>query len=140
MISIRPGVCALALAFVLGLAPAGDVLAQQTTAAPAETIKRTPLQKFAVPDSNYGTVIGLAEIVPDVLIGRHSHPGPESGYVIEGSFTLLIDGEAPRDLVAGDSYLVPAGVIHDARSGAQGAKVIATYVIENGQPLATPAN
>lgn len=138
MFSVRTGVCAIAL--VLGLAPAGNLPAQQTAAAPVETIKRTPLQKFEVPASNYVTVIGLAEIVPEVLIGRHSHPGPESGYVIEGSFTLLIDGAAPRDLVAGDSYLVPAGVVHDAKSGPEGAKVIATYVIENGQPLARPAN
>ena len=38
--------------------------AQQPT--PPQTIKRTLLQKFDVPGSNYETVIGLAEIVPNV--------------------------------------------------------------------------
>ncbi len=39
----------------------------------------------------------------------------------------------------GDSYLVPAGAVHDGKSGPNGAKVIATYVVEKGKPLATPA-
>jgi quercetin dioxygenase-like cupin family protein len=84
-------------------------------------------------------VIGIAEIVPNVLIGRHTHPGPESGYVLDGEMTLLIDGQAPLELKAGQSYKIPPGAIHDAKTGAKGAKVIATYVVEKGKPLATPA-
>ncbi len=110
-------------------------LAQQTP-----TIKRTPLQKFDVPGTNYETVIGIAEITPNVNVVRHTHPGPESGYVLEGDFTLLVEGQPPLPLKAGDSYKVPSGAIHDARSGEKGAKVIATYVVEKGKPLASPAN
>lgn len=100
-------------------------------------IKRIPLQKFDVPGTNYEALIGIAEIGPNVAIGRHTHPGPESGYLLEGSFELLIDGEAARQLKAGDSYQVPPHAIHDAKTGPAGAKVIATYVVEKGQPLAT---
>lgn len=117
-------------------------LTQQTPPAPpaaSTAIKRIPLQRFDVPGTPYETVIGIAEIAPSVAIGRHTHPGPESGYLIEGSFELLIAGEPPRMLKAGDSYVVPTGVIHDAKSGPQGAKVIATYVVTKGQPLATSA-
>lgn len=118
--------------------------AQQPTPPPAVTqgagnIKRTPLQKFDVPGTSYETVIGIAEIAANVTIGRHTHPGPESGYLLEGAFTLLVEEQPPRELKAGDSYVVPAGVVHDARTGPQGAKVIATYVVEKGKPLATPA-
>lgn len=102
-------------------------------------IKRTPLQRFEVPGTLFETVIGLAEIAPGVAIGRHTHPGPESGYLLGGSFELLIDGQAPRLLKAGDSYQVPAGAVHDAKAGPEGAKVIATYVVQKGLPLATPA-
>jgi hypothetical protein len=59
------------------------------------TIKRTPLQKFDVPGTNYETVIGIAEIVPDVNIGRHTHPGPESGFILEGEMILMIGGCEP---------------------------------------------
>ena len=96
------------------------------------------LQKFDVPGTNYETVIGLAEIVPNVNIGRHTHPGPESGFMLEGDFVLLVEGQAPLPVKAGESYKVPPGAVHDAQTGANGAKVIATYVVEKGKPLAAP--
>jgi len=103
------------------------------------TIKRTPLQKFDVPGTNYETVIGIAEIVPDVNIGRHTHPGPESGFMLEGEMILMITGQADKTVKVGESYQVPPGAIHDAKTGPKGAKVIATYVVEKGKPLASPA-
>ena len=121
------------------VAMSGAAGAQQLPAATQQTatIKRTPLQKFDVPGTNYETVVGIAEIVPNVHIGRHTHPGPESGYMLEGEMVLLVDGQ--QTVRVGESYQVPSGAIHDARSGPQGAKVIATYVVERGKPLASPA-
>src|SRR4051794_30518281 len=81
------------VAVLAALALTGPVTAQQApsaAASPAPSIKRIPLQRFDVPETTYETVIGIAEIAPNVLIGRHTHPGPESGYVIEGGFELLI--------------------------------------------------
>jgi quercetin dioxygenase-like cupin family protein len=118
---------------VLTLALTGAALAQS-----GGPIKRTPLQKFDVPGTNFETVIGMAEIVPNVNIGKHTHPGPESGFMLEGAMTLLVDGQPPKELKAGDSYVVPPGAVHDAKTGAAGAKVIATYVVEKGKPLASP--
>ena len=68
------------ICFVLaGIAMPLPLSAQQPPSATQQTqnIKRTPLQKFDVPGTNYETVIGLAEIVPNVNIGRHTHPGPK---------------------------------------------------------------
>ena len=129
------------LAFVALLGGIAPVQAQQLPAAANQTanIKRTPLQKFDVPGTGYETVIGIAEIVPNVLIGRHTHLGPESGYVLDGEMVLMVDGQPPLELKTGQSYKIPPGAIHDAKSGAKGAKVIATYVVEKGKPLATPA-
>ena len=105
----------------------------------AGNIKRTILQKFDVPGTAYETVTGLAEIVANANIGRHSHFGLESGYVLEGQLVLMVAGQPDRALKAGDSYQIPLGVVHDGKSGPAGAKVIATYVVEKGKPLATPA-
>ena len=102
------------------------------------TIKRTPLQKYDVPGTNYETVIGIAEIVPNLNIGRHTHPGPNSGYMLEGEMVLLVNGQPEKTVRVGESYQVPSGAIHDARTGPQGAKVIATYVVEKGKALASP--
>ena len=109
-------------------------------AAPTSNIKRTMLQKVDVPGTNYDTFTAIAEIAPSASIGRHTHPGPETGYLIEGTMTLLVDGMPPKALNAGDSYQVPPGAIHDGKSGDKGAKVMAVYVVERGKPLASPAN
>lgn len=130
------------VALPLLLIAATPLAAQQPTPPPitqgAQNIKRTPVQKFDVPGINLETIIGIAEIVPNVNAGRHTHPGVESGYLLAGSATLLIDGQPPKELKAGDSYVVPAGVVHDARTGPEGVKVIATYVVEKGKPFAVP--
>jgi quercetin dioxygenase-like cupin family protein len=104
-------------------------------------IKRTLLQKGDVPvEGAREVVLGVAEIAAGGAAGRHSHNGPETGYVLEGSTLLEIDGEAPRTLKAGDSYFIPAGRVHDAKAHAGGpAKVLATYVVEKGKPLSIPA-
>jgi len=131
----------LLIAAIAMLALTATPSAQQLPAAANQTanIKRTPLQKFDVPGANYETVIGIAEIVPNVNIGRHTHPGPESGYMLEGGMTLLVEGQPPKELKVGESYQIPPGAIHDAKTGPSGAKVLATYVVEKGKPLATPA-
>ena len=129
------------ISFFVLLGSAGVAQAQQLPAAASQTanIKRTPLQKFDVPGTSYETIIGMAEIVPNVNIGKHTHPGPESGYMLDGEMTLLIDGQPPQEIKTGQSYKIPPGAVHDAKSGAKGAKVIATYVVEKGKPLASPA-
>ena len=113
---------------------------QAAPAVPTSNIKRTMLQKVDVPGTNYDTFTAIAEVAPSTSIGRHTHPGPETGYVIEGTMTLLIDGMPPKTLGAGDSYQVPPGAIHDGKSGDKGVKVMAVYVVERGKPLASPAN
>ena len=122
-------------------ASANTLYAQQLPSAAQQTatIKRTPLQKFDVPGTNFETVIGLAEIAANVTIGRHTHPGPESGYILDGELLLIVEGQPEKRVKVGESYQVPAGAIHDATTGAQGAKVIATYVVEKGKPLASPS-
>ena len=104
---------------------AGTAVAQQGG------IKRTPLQKIEFPEG-YNTVTGIAEVPAGGSAGRHTHPGIETGYVLEGKPDL--------HLKAGDSYAIPAGVIHDAKvSGDKPLKLIGIYIVDKTQPLATPA-
>ncbi len=127
----------LVLTAVIGLAATADICAQPATGAPP--IKRTILQKVDVPAGSYEAITGIAEISPGVNIGRHSHFGPEAGYVMDGELVLMVDGKPPQALKAGDSYQVAPGAPHDARAGEKGAKVLAVYVVEKGKALATPA-
>lgn len=131
----------IVIALLVGTGLSGAVAAQQSGAAgQASSIKRTPLQKSDVPDTGYEAITGIAEIAANTNIGRHTHPGVETGYILEGEFTLLVEGQAPLSLKQGDSYKIPPRAIHDARTGNAPARVLAVYVVEKGKPLATPAD
>ena len=87
----------------------------------------------------YQTVKGIAEIPKDACSGRHTHPGIETTYILEGELTLKIDGQPDQHFKAGDPGQIPAGVVHDGCAGNSGVKVLTVHVIEKGKPLGSPA-
>ena len=103
-------VIVLAAALALGIASAAN-------AADTQGPQRTILQTFDVPGTNYQTIIGLSEIGPNKSSGRQSHPGPEGGYVLEGTGSIAVDGKPLLSLKAGQSYRRPSGVEHDVMNG-----------------------
>ena len=103
-------------------------------------LSRTLVGKADVSVPGREAVVAKVEVAPGSRAGRHTHPGDEISYVSEGQVDLLVDGQPPRTLKAGESFVVPAGVVHDAHNaGSSSAKLIGVYVVEKGQPLATPA-
>jgi quercetin dioxygenase-like cupin family protein len=124
---------------VAGLTVGGQRAVAQLSPPPGG-IKRTVLQKVEVPGSNYEVIMAVAEIPAGVAsIGRHTHPGIEIGTLLDGETTLELEGQPVRVVKPGESYQVPAGVPHDAKTGAAPGKVLAVYIVEKGKPLATPA-
>lgn len=102
-------------------------------------IKRTPLQSIDFPDG-YRTVTGLAEVLPGHASGPHTHPGIETGYVLEGEVMMSVEGEPEQHLKTGDSFVIPPGAIHDVNSiGSVPAKAISVFVVDKSKPLASPA-
>ncbi len=47
------------------------------------------------------------------LLPQHSHPYEQTGYLVKGHIVLKIDS-VQHDTVAGDSWCIPANVIHGA--------------------------
>ena len=124
------------IASIAGLAA---FLAAGATLAQAPGIKRSILQRFDL-GNGMEVVMGLAEIAPGASAGRHTHFGIETGYALAGQSSLEVEGEAPRLLNPGDSFVIPAGKVHDAKTvGDVPAKVLAVWVVEKGKPLGTPA-
>jgi quercetin dioxygenase-like cupin family protein len=117
-------------------------LAAITVAAAAQqpAFKRTEVQRGDLSVPGKEVVQAIAEIPAGVAAGRHTHPGEEIGYVLEGAVLVEVDGKPAATLKAGQAFIIPAGAIHNAtnKSGA-GAKVLATYIIDKGKPVATPA-
>ena len=101
-------------------------------------IKRTPLQSIDFPDG-YKTVTGLAEIAPGGASGLHTHPGIETGYILEGEVLMSVEGQPDKTLKSGDSYMIPAGAKHDVKSiGSVPAKAVSVFVVDKTKPLASP--
>ena len=124
---------------LIGLAVVTAVAATSIAMAQQGGIKRTPLQKVEFP-KGYNTITVIAEIQPGGTAGRHTHPGIETGYILEGEADLVIDGQPDKHLKAGDSYAIPAGVVHDAKvHGDKALKVLGIYIVDKTKPLATPA-
>src|SRR5262249_7691921 len=81
-----------------------------------------------------------ATIEPGVTVARHTHPGIESAYVIEGGFELPIQGQAPRMIKKGDGFHIPPETPHaGGKPGDAKSVILITYVVEKGKPLASPA-
>lgn len=116
------------------------ILALLAAGAQAQGIKRNVVTKADVAAPGREAVVANVEIAPGVVAGRHTHPGDEISYVTEGEGELLIDGEEPRRVKAGEAFVIKAGVVHDARNtGSVPMKLVGVYVVEKGKPLASPA-
>lgn len=115
-------------------AAAGTLLAQ------ASGLSRQLVGRADVSVPGREAVVARVEVAPGAKAGRHTHPGDEISYVIEGEATLLVDGQPPRKVKAGESFVIPAGVVHDASNDSNAPiKLVGVYVVEKGKPLATPA-
>jgi quercetin dioxygenase-like cupin family protein len=104
-------------------------------------VTRKIVERADIAARGHEAVIVDVEIAPGASVGRHTHPGEEISYMIEGEGEVVIDGQAPRKVKTGDSFIIPAGKIHDFRNtGAAPLKLHAVYVIEKGKALSTPVN
>ena len=85
-------------------------------------------------------VIGTATLPPGSVIGYHTHPGDEAGYVLKGNLILKTQGQPDRTLKAGDSFFNPRGAVHSlaAARGSDGGMAVSTWIVDKGVPMATP--
>ena len=123
-----------ALAIVLGAIVSLDASAQ----VPGLTIK--PLLRTTLSgDDTKESVMVLAEFAPGSGTGRHTHPGDEYTFVLQGTLEISGEGREPRRVTVGDVYHNPRGLIHEARNvGDIPARVAVTFVIDKGKPITQP--
>jgi quercetin dioxygenase-like cupin family protein len=132
MIAAMKTTTIVALAVAIGALAAG-VRAQQAG------FKRTVLQQVDISVPGREVITAVGEFQPGASPGRHTHPGEEVSYVLEGSVALEQEGKPDRTVSAGQAFIIPAGIVHNAMNkGTAVAKIVATYIVEKGKPLATP--
>ena len=124
----------------------GGIALAQTQPSPVQPspvqpapVKGTIVGKAYVPNSNYEAITAIVEIAPGFKAGRHLHPGVVYAQVLEGEFWLAIDDQPEKIYKAGEQLSLPMKAIHNEGAvGSSPLKLVATYVVEKGQPLAQP--
>lgn len=125
-------------AIILFMASTGWISSCQSSPAVEESkIKRTELQRHDLSMPGQESIQVRIDFGPGAAFGKHSHPGEEVIYVLEGLFEYEIEGRPPVTLKAGDVLFIPAGAIHAAKNvGTTNAAELATYIVEKGkQPV-----
>ncbi|WP_286967379.1 cupin domain-containing protein [Flavobacterium sp. UBA4854] len=102
----------------------------------AQGVKRIDLQKHDLSTPGKEMVQARIDFEGHSAFGKHSHPGEEVIYVVEGSLEYQIEDEKPVTLKAGEVLFIPAGVVHSAKNNTNAkASELATYIIEKGKPI-----
>jgi quercetin dioxygenase-like cupin family protein len=114
-----------------------NATADEPTAQPARNIMERHDQS-GVPGKEI--VIGTATLPAGSVIGYHTHPGDEAGYVLKGNLILKTQGQPDRALKAGDSFFNSRGAVHSlaAAPGSDGGMAVSTWIVDKGVPMATP--
>jgi quercetin dioxygenase-like cupin family protein len=102
-------------------------------------IRRIDLQRNDLSVPGREVVQTIVELDPGVTSSRHTHPGEEIVYVLEGApLEYEVEGKPPVTLKPGDVLFIPTGKIHSAKNvGSRKGAELATYIVEKGKPLLT---
>ena len=119
---------------------AGSGLAPNVAQAQQTGSKRTDLQRHDLSAPGREVIQVRVDFDPGYVSPRHTHPGEEIIYVLEGTLEYEIEGQPRATVTPGDVLFVPAGAIHSARNLGRGnGAELATYIVEKGKPLITRA-
>ena len=116
----------------------GGGLAPHVAQAQQAGTRRTDLQRHDLSAPGREVVQVRVDFDPGYVSPRHTHPGEEIIYVLEGSLEYEVEGKPLVRVKAGDVLFVPAGTIHSVKNvGSSNGAELATHVVEKGKPLIT---
>ena len=114
------------------------VLAPLGAQAQTPGVTRTDLQRHDLSAPGREAIQVRVDLAPGVAFGKHTHPGEEIIYVLEGQLEHQLGDKPPVTLKAGDVLFIPAESTHSARNpGSVTGSELATYIVEKGKPLLT---
>src|ERR671915_446428 len=124
------------MAVVVAIVGSGVALDVMTQTAQPLGIRRTDVLRHDLGVPGREVIQVRVDFAPGVAFGKHSHPGAELAYVLEGTLEYQLEGEQPVTLKAGEALFIPARTIHAAKNvGTGNAAELATYIVEKGKPL-----
>ena len=126
------------MALVVGILVASGLVLHVARAQQAGT-RRIDLQRHDLSVPGREVIQTIVELDPGVTSSRHTHPGEEIVYVLEGApLEYQVEGKPSVTLKPGDVLFIPAGAVHAAKNvGNRRGAELATYIVEKGKPLLT---
>lgn len=126
------------MVLVAAIVVASGLVLQVTHAQLAGT-RRIDLQRHDLSVPGREVVQTIVELEPGVMSSRHTHPGEEIVYVLEGApLEYQVEGRPSVTLKPGEVLFIPAGTVHAAKNvGTRKGAELATYIVEKGKPLVT---
>jgi quercetin dioxygenase-like cupin family protein len=114
---------------------AGSIVATSEPRAQQPGVRRVDLQRHDLSVAGREVVQVRVELAPGAEFPKHTHPGEEIIYVIEGSLEYQVGANPPATVNAGGVLFIPAGAAHSARNvGKVKGAELATYILEKGKP------
>lgn len=128
-------------ALVLATTVASSAQAQQASAPTPQLYASKPIITAPVSgDDRKEMVLMSVSIQPTGAVPMHTHPGDCVGSVVEGTVELLVEGQAPRRVAAGEAYSNLRGTVHGFRNvGDVQARLLNSLVVDKGAPRVQPA-
>jgi quercetin dioxygenase-like cupin family protein len=103
-------------------------------------VTRKILSQIDGPVPGYTTIVMDVTIEKGTKVARHTHPGIESSYVMEGSVDLPVEGQPIRSIKAGGAFQIPPETPHAGGPPTENdIKLLINYIVEKGKPLVSPA-
>lgn len=139
--------------FRMSLVPALALVALAASSARGQQVSAPTPQPYAsrpimaaplTGDDKKEMVLMSVSIQPNGAVPMHTHPGDCVGSVVEGTVELLVEGQSPRRVAAGEAYSNLRGTVHGFRNvGDAPARLLNSLVVDKGaarvQPAAQPA-
>ena len=82
-------------------------------------------------------IVSVTEFAPRATSGKHTHPGHEVAYVLEGSGVSEVEGRESVVRKAGTVTYIPAEKVHESKnaSSTEPMKVLVFRIHPKGQPI-----
>ena len=106
----------------------------------ADEPKRTIMKRADLTGTTMEIIVSVLEVPPGVNIAKHTHPGEEAVYVLEGATLQFPDGrEVSRP--AGEAGVNVRDVPHAGYKvvGDKPLKLLTVHIVDKGKPMTVPA-
>jgi quercetin dioxygenase-like cupin family protein len=108
--------------------------------AQAPSVTSKPLLKTTLSDDTEKEVImASVEFPTGSVLNRHTHPGDEFVFVLQGTLEISAEGRETRRVSTGDVFHNPRGLVHEVRNvGDTPVRLANIFIVDKGKPFFQP--